>query len=700
MTRPLSVLRTFAVFEPLLGVTVPDRHVDSFGGRRTDTLAGRTRKVIIIGQIWASPPAERNAAAIVEHLLRSSTVGLIASADYADREVILDRLPVGLARESQQESIRRAEVALGGGEMTVMQYVSLALAPTIPLVGVNDAARLTEAHAARADRNKVAHLASILDHLQAHLAGLLKCGVFSTDAVMADRIVRLTEGSVAFLPRLLRFASTRGLQLDEYPALLDMQRELEAEQSDRWQLRTENVAMTKAILECLLGGAVESRALDRLFDVCMRRILHSQGEKDHLLHHSRPLYACAQIALSWLVEARADDLERNDTRHRESHRRVLDLASILGFNDRRYSLYRSVAAAQASAVSVGEYKGQLRWLEKDLMERVDRSVADTKLHVVGRYLRDLQRLLAEGQDSDDARRVVTNPPSAARVAAELQILGASVEPEEQTAARSFDEEVLPPALIFYQSAVNQRRSITDGLVQAMSTYDAEAAILLCGGFHPTHIADELAVRGQGACSIIIPKLDDKEMGHRVTDLDPRELRRMARPPLDIHVHHLGGIRQWARELRKSVGGGGEGASVPDAEQDLYGSHDNRGWVAERWQSAQINRLEAALKSVEGEVFHECRVCYRQAPLERASVICTQGCTPDVVLECRRCEGYVCGWCAGRLPFPVYPGHERVEAAASPSGVALLVCNVHALPLGSDTGRRIICGTLPGHLQAD
>lgn len=695
------------MYEPLLQVAVPDHHVGSFR-RPARSLEGQTRKVVLIAQAWNYPIAERNAAQIAGYLLQSGKVGLLALGDYGKNSQISLPPPIKSSLEDLQKRARQAEDDLTQRKITIADYINATgLNPGVPMVGVNNETLLQQGFEAGATCQLYMMLLTalgngipILTGLHNHLAAAKQMHA----SPFFHRSERLFEhvyvnGETEFLPQLLQLASEVGLEMDYFPHLAYLKRYAEGEGLNPRDNGRAHHWLRQAVLSRLVEGKIDPRGgLKALFEVEMRQIVRTGVDARRLLSSDRPLYHCAEQAQSELVESIAESIEANEDSNVRLTQRLLDLASIFGLNDRYYAQYRRLVGIKSSGFSIpqlDEYHSELADLATALFNNSIFSNEEVKIYTLGQRLIHLEKLAKGELSPEQAKRILAYPPSAQEILTGLRDLHVELTSTEMGLAELFDTLCLPLARAFQESSLSQAKVMANNLLAEMSTNDCEAAVLICGGFHPQGVAQELAKNEQAVCSIIAPELYDKPKEEHT--LDPQKMREEARHGR-FSIHLLGGIRSEAAKLaKKNIGDGDENTQDSTSSLNSDRESDARMWSEGYYQNILVEQMLTFLhKEESGGSLQECRVCHRQAPLEERAIICPPGNAPYCVLICQLCERFVCTRCAGYGPVALYPGYATPRARRSDSEIGILVCNIHGEPLGDKDNTLLIGEGMAGH----
>lgn len=263
--------------------------------------------------------------------------------------------------------------------------------------------------------------------------------------------------------------------------------------------------------------------------------------------------------------------------------------------------------------------------------------------------------------------------------------------------------------------------MADQILRAMARHAADTAILICGGYHPQRVVQELEATQQAVCSIIVPQLTERSIRLAQKGISLEELRKAASEPImDVSLVVWGKSlrRQMLERLAEERGV----QPPPDEPEQEYGGADRsdvKEWIQHySWITAADELLSRHEGQIWGGTLQECRVCHREAPALPAadSIFCGREDVPTIVVQCPMCaeqEGrYICSHCAGREAVALFPGHGRRDAQRVGGLIGRLVCNIHGETLISQPGmlsrksavasssetirRRIISRRLPGH----
>ncbi len=558
----------------------------------------------------------------------------------------------------------------------------------------------------------------IVSRLRAHLRDL-RGKRFSPAMHQAEALLIQTRFNITYLTDLLQFAAQHKVNLEDYSLLSNIKRLHQVEKLNLWKANRQGKRLSQAVLDYLMGARVDSHGgLKELFQAEVRKIVHGNKKFQGLLSSRRPLYKCSNQALSQLVAAAADAIENNKRVETAINGPLLNLASIFGFDDRQYTLYRTVTASQTLEFSYAQYERESNDLEEELMAMLAKA-EEMELHRIGKRLQNLEKLIREELTSEETQHVLGDRDvlSVMDIVKILEKMGASINDEEKRQARFLYEKCIPPALVFYENAHKSSKINADKVMQAMSKQEVDTAILLCGGFHPKEVVEELKMR-QVACSVLHPQLSEEEPGSK--DIDLETLKEKASPLGDIIFHTWG--KGWQAQLQELLQKEA-GEEVMEVEEDYQSAFDDDSASAKEWMQryGSFTVLEEEMNRFQAEqcglVLQECRVCHRQvpAPADVESIVCSRRYAPGVILQCPECNGldgcYICGQCAGRGAIALLPGHSHGDAHRN--GLpGMLVCNIHGIPLvarpdvrfsrggGSSNNqikkRYLLNGTLPGH----
>jgi len=434
------------------------------------------------------------------------------------------------------------------------------------------------------DLNSSSRPVPILKRMRDHLRAATRQRTPNSPVHLLEELFRKVSQSMGCLPALLQFAERRGLDVDLYPHLQVLCTGVQSDRLDRHRLGREQKWLTQAVLSRLIGGRVDSYGGVRgIFDMEMRRIFHTGEDRLGLLSSSQPLKKCANAASSRLMAAALGATERNQDLSISCARELLDLASLLQLNDSHYELFRTYVNSR-SDLSLTGILTEMDGLKWDLVTLL--SVAyplDCELYELGQAIDDLDKLSTESLSAEEAERMLTRLSSASTIVERLEEFGEKFSEPEKQQVRYLDEECIPPALAFYESSQEQASVMADSVLRGLSRYQAETAILLCGGYHPQAVVRELTASQQVACSIIVPQIDERKEGRgRQVDLD--QLRKASEMSPEFNVVHLGGDR--LRELARSyLRKGAEQRAVArqgEIEDDKLGFFDRvpdvREWI--------------------------------------------------------------------------------------------------------------------------
>ena len=673
------------LYEPVFDISIPGDLAGSIDSRSKYT-GKATRKVVIIDQAWPMRWAERNVARLAAHLVRSANAPLVLSGDYAPREQFPRPPILGTSPESL---LTEAEQSVLAGRMPVMNYLAVAF-PELALAGVGDDHLLANAQNGRSRRLRALEAAnsggSHVEEFMARIAYELervKRANMSPDLLRAQELLKATHsnGGLSRLTDLAAFAEEVKVDLRRYPAIRQLARLLGAERrTAAGQAFAELHWLKRAVVSRLLGARLQlgDPSMKALFNVHVRRIVSSVDPDVSLRRiwqSDRPLAASADQAWDDLRRAVAHEMRENKNTGISAAGVLLDLAAAMGLNDARFrQIRRRIGAYIGWRQPLRRYLEELDLLRTEFGALLGRAPVDRALVELDRDFGTSTRLLAEELNSSEAQLAIRRAPSLATIIRDLGALGACFNESDQEMGQFLDSEAISGGLLFYTSTVNLSRVIASGVVEQMEAHHADAAILLCGGFHSREVQRKLEAGDQFTVSIVTPQLTEQHASENKLDLKEMEKGGMRGTNITFHT------------LKRSLDQAVLGAPSDPSSDSMLSDHkptQAREWARLHGGMAAIERQRAAEN---GRINHECRVCARAGEAFGGAryVVCARTDAPNVMLRCALCDHqYICLRCAGRREIAIFPGHGLAEAKRFGLRCGLAVCNVHDEPLTND-----------------